>query len=136
MRVSVFTGLVLGILVLSFLAGCGGSSSTNPENQGPTAKQALEDVAAMLKAAEEERKRPPAKAADLQPYEGPFLSATLGIQQNRITYVWGAGLKPGGTAVVAYEPKAETEGGWVLLQDGTVKEVSAAEFKAAGKAGK
>jgi hypothetical protein len=38
--------------------------------------------------------------------------------------------------VVAYEKKAETEDGWVLLQDGSVKRMTAAELQAAPKANK
>jgi hypothetical protein len=38
--------------------------------------------------------------------------------------------------VVAYEKKVPTEGGHVLLQDGTVKQMTAAEFQSAPKAKK
>jgi hypothetical protein len=124
----------IGLLV--GLVGCGADTPpTNPADQGPTAKGALEDLANLLKATAEEKKRPPAKTTDLEPYEGAFLSATLGIHQKRIVYIWGASLS-GGSSVVAYDANAESAGGYVLLQDGTVKEMTAAEFKAAPKAGK
>ncbi len=124
-----------GFVLLVALAGCGKSSSTAPGDQGPTAKQALDDLGLMLKTIADEKKRPPAKPADLEPYEAVHLSATLGIHQKRIVYVWGAG-RSDGTAVVAYDANAESAGGYVLLQNGTVKEMTAEEFKAAPRAKK
>jgi hypothetical protein len=54
---------------------------------------------------------------------------------NEIVYQWGARIDPaGGETVLAYEKKAPSEGGWVLMQDGTVKQITADEFKAAPKA--
>jgi hypothetical protein len=58
------------------------------------------------------------------------------IRSGDIVYMWGAGHVPGGTQVVAYEKRVTTECGFVLLQDGTAKEMTAAEFQAAPKAGK
>jgi hypothetical protein len=72
--------------------------------------------------------------ADLDAVE-PYLPTAGGkVRNGELVYVWGAGLAPGGTLVIAYEKKAETEGGWVLLQDGTVKKISAGEFQSAAKA--
>lgn len=133
--VRVLWGYLLTAAVLAFGAGCGDTASVNPQDQGPSTKDALEDLAALLKASAEEKKRPPANLAGLEPYEGVYLSATLGIHQKRIVYLWGTALT-GGTAVVAYDANIASAGGFVLLQDGTVKEMSAAEFQAAPKAKK
>jgi hypothetical protein len=130
--------LVWGCLLttaLAFGAGCGGSATVDPQDQGPSSKDALEDLAALLKASAEEKKRPPANLAGLEPYEGVFLSATLGIHQKRIVYLWGTALT-GGTAVVAYDANVASAGGFVLLQDGTVKQMTVEEFQAAPKAKK
>ena len=49
-------------------------------------------------------------------------------------YVWGAEYVAGSKKVAAYEKKATTEGGWVLLQDGTLQEMTASELAAAPRA--
>jgi hypothetical protein len=122
------------VVVASVLpAGCGGKSDAPAATAGsPTAKQSLDDLASLLKEVAEQKKRPPARQADLQQYEAVYLGATLGITRQDIVYVWGSGLT-GGQAVIAYEKDAPTAGGYVLLQDGTVKTMTADEFKAAPK---
>ncbi|HYH64240.1 MAG TPA: hypothetical protein VD866_06035 [Urbifossiella sp.] len=123
------------VVALALAAGCTGPSGSSPTATGPTGKQALDDLAAMLKQVAADGKRPPARPADLEPYDAAFLSASLGITRKEIVYRWGAGLT-GGPAVVAYETAVPEKGGWVLLQDGTVKELTAGEFASAPKAGK
>ena len=59
-----------------------------------------------------------------------------GINSNEIVYIYGTGFEAGSNKVVAYDKQAETAGGLVLLQDGTVKQMTADEFKAAPKGGK
>ena len=58
------------------------------------------------------------------------------ISGGQCVVVWGCGIKSGSSAVLAYGKDAETKGGPVLLQDGTVKSMTAAEFAAAPKAKK
>jgi hypothetical protein len=51
--------------------------------------------------------------------------------------VWGAGLKDGAEAskrILAFETRAAKEGGWVMFQDGAIREVTSEEFAAAAKA--
>ena len=36
--------------------------------------------------------------------------------------------------ILAFETRAAKEGGWVMFQDGTIREVTAEEFAAAAKA--
>ncbi len=139
MRIPICTDWRSGLLIASlcFSSGCGGASPTSAaQSDGPTARPALEDLGGMLKAIAEDKKRPPSRPAELEPYEVVYLSATTAIHRGTIEYQWGAGLKPGSTAVIANEQKVGTQGGWVLLQDGTLKEMTAADFQAAPKAGK
>jgi hypothetical protein len=63
-------------------------------------------------------------------------SAGAAIRTGDVVYIWGAGYADGAKQVVAYEKKAPTEGGYVLLQDGTVKKMTADEFKSAPQARK
>lgn len=133
LRTAAAVTAVVGLMLAA--AGCGKSGSDAATSAGPTAKAALEDLAELLKFAKAENRRPPAKPADLAPYEAVFLTATVALQQRQIEYAWGADLS-GGQAVLAHDAKAASDGGWVLLQDGTVKQMTADEFKAAPKAGK
>ena len=126
------SALLLVVTGLAASTGCGDSASTPTTNNGPTGSAAIQELSVLLKSLADAKKKPPAKAADLAPYEAEYLTATLGIQQGRIVYAWGSGLTGGGT-VIAYDAKAATDGGSVLLQDGTVKQMTAAEFAAAPK---
>ena len=88
-----------------------------------------------------EHRRGPAKADDLARYQVGFPLGYRAVQSREIVVFWGAtmpGEGEGGKteAVVGYEKKVPSEGGFVLLHNGTVKEMSPAEFQAAPKAGK
>ena len=110
------------------LLGCAGTKATPSTSQGK-----LEEVREMLKTLQSDKAKPPAKAADLGAVEPYLPTSAADLRSGEIVYVWGAGLS-GGNAVIAYDKKAPTDGGWVLLQDGTVKQMSAAEFSSAPKA--
>jgi hypothetical protein len=125
--------LLLSCSVLLML-GCSETVSTSP--QLPTEEASLKDLAAMLKHIAEQKKKPPLKVADLDPYEPLFMSACKGITANKIVYVWGSGIIAGDTEVIAYESAIDSAGGYVLLKDGTVKQMSASEFGSAKKASK
>jgi hypothetical protein len=130
---------VLG-LALALLAGCGGSGPGKlPEGQGgtPTGKQGLESLVEVLKHFEAEKKSPPAKLADVEKVESLYPGAFVSLTRGDIVYVWGEPLNAsGGGKVLAYEKEALTGGGYVLMQDGTIKSMSAGEAKAAPKATK
>jgi len=117
-------------------AGCGGApQSEGTPTGGPTAKQSLEDLARLLDHLKNENKKMPAKLAQIEPIEPAFPGAYLGLVQGNIVYLWGAPLNPSaGHKVLAYEKDAAAEGGWVLMQDGTVKTMAPDEFRSAPKA--
>ena len=114
-------------------AGCGGSPNTaaalDREQKG-----ALEELGLMLKTLAEEGRKPPAKAADLDAVDPMIPTAGAKIRTGELVYAWGAGYAAGGTQVIAWEKGAAEQGGYVLLQDGTVKRLSAGEFQSAPKA--
>ena len=141
MPVPVKSALVLiALAVLSAGGGCSsGRNAGVPE--GPTQADELREVSGMLSLYSGEHRRGPAKAADLAGYQGGFPLGYRAVQSAEIVVVWGAtmpGEGDGGKtdAVMAYQKKVPSEGGFVLLHNGTVKEMSAAEFQAAPKAGK
>ena len=128
----------IAVIVFSLqAAGCSGSatkSETAPTG-GPTAKESLEDLVRLLEHFKNENKKAPARLAQIEAVEPVFPGAYLGLVQENIVYVWGLPLKPSaGDKVLAFEKNAGESARWVLMQDGTVKRMSEAEFSAAAKA--
>lgn len=110
------------------VTGCGDSKKAQV---GSNAKDPLNELGEMLKSLGEEKRKPPSKMAELESIEPLIPLAGPKIRDGEIVYVWGTEYSPGGTKIAAYEKKAPSEGGWVLLQDGAVKQMTADEFKAA-----
>jgi hypothetical protein len=133
--------VLLVILFVTATVGCGSDPSKRDPNvnYGPSNKDMLIDFGAMLKAYIKENKRAPSKVADFDRYAPAFSGAEEGLRTKTVIYQWGQPIstdaKAAGT-VLAYEKEAEASGGWVLMQDGNIKKMSADEFKAAPKAGK
>jgi len=133
----VFGRLIVLALSLALVVstGCGGKGgSANPDETPP--QGALEELGSVIQSMAQQKKSPPTKAADLRMYEPIAPTAVAGVTSGKYVYLWGAGYKPGGTGIVAYEASADSKGGWVLLEDGSVKKMSASEFASAPKAGK
>jgi hypothetical protein len=130
----------LSLLAITLLAlGCGGGSgdSESKTTGAPSAKQALDDLVNLLNHLKSENKPPPATIKDIEPIEPVFPGAYLGLVREEIVYVWGTTIDPAGAdKVLAYEKAAEATSGWVLMQDGSLKTMDAAQFQAAPKAAK
>jgi hypothetical protein len=124
--------LIVGTALLSATVGCG-PDGVKPDT---SPKAVLLDLAEALKSAAGDKTKPPAKLAELDKIEPMMPLAGPAIRSGEVVYLWGAGYDASGTQVVAYEKKAETEGGAVLLQNGTVETMTAEQLKAAPKAGK
>ena len=124
--------LLLVILPGICLTGCAKSAAERTLND--ERKDTLKDLGDLLKSLNDEGTKPPAKLAALEPFEPRIPMAGPAIRNGDIIYLWGAEYASGSTKVVAYEKKVPAEGGFVLLQDGTVKEMSATEFGSAPKA--
>jgi hypothetical protein len=97
-------------------------------------KGALEEIGQTLKGLADEGRKPPSKPADLNSIEPLLPTAGAKIRSGDIVYVWGAGYASGGTQLVAWEKVVPESGGYVLQQDGTVKNMSPGEFQSAAKA--
>ena len=127
------------IVLASALSGC--SSGASNENSGPpTNADALRDVANMIRDFSAASNRPPSKAADLAGYKSLYHVGYQAIESGDVVVLWGAKVAGegggGGDSIIAYEKAAPESGGSVLLENGTVKQMSAAEFNAAPKAKK
>lgn len=123
--------LILAVAV-GLAAGCGASDTEGPEIGA--SKSALEDLGQMLKSLAAEGQKPPAKLAEFGRVEPMIPVASPAIRDGSVVYLWGSEYAAGSQKVAAHEKKTPAEGGLVLLQDGTVKEMSAEEFAAAPKA--
>jgi hypothetical protein len=84
----------------------------------------------------------PAQAKDLAPYLENNKRLLGHLDSGRIVFLYGKTVaeiaKTTGTSVtvLAYEQDVPTRGGQVLMADGSVKKMTADEFKKADKAGK
>jgi hypothetical protein len=136
MKITTVTHPLCTAIALVALIGCGSSNQAPKEGGGtPKAKEGLVDIVEMLKYLETNKQKPPTKLADIAPIDPIFPGAFIVLSNKTVEFVWGAGLDAnGGANVLAYEKIVETEGGWVLMQDGTVKQMKPDEFKAAPKA--
>ena len=66
-----------------------------------------------------------------------FMFADHAINSHQIEFLWGAQLSDEADAagrIIAYQRTAPSDGGWVLFQDGSLREISAEAFAAAEKA--
>jgi hypothetical protein len=108
-------------------AGCGGTPPPVSPQEGAL-KQIHEIYEHFIKSQE----KPPAQLSDLtqRRYEGIYPGAVQALQRGKYVVVWGVMSKDAGT-VLAYAKDAPTQGGAVLMADGTVKEMTVDEFKAA-----
>ncbi len=127
-------------ILISVQAGCSSSNTPAAKSGQPAGSDLGFEVAGILRMYPGEFGNGPKKASDIKKYEAGFPIGYAAIQSGQIVVVWGAtvaGEGGGGTAdVVAYEKEAPTAGGMVVLQNGTVKQMTAEEFKAAPKAAK
>ena len=128
--------LALGLAMAAGLSAC--SSKKNDPNAGaPTPTDALQQVANMIRDYSSTKGKPPAKLADLAQFKNHYNIGYSAVESGEVVVVWGASVAGEGggegTGVVAYEKAAESSGGAVLLQSGTVKQMTADEFRAAPK---
>ena len=116
-------------------AGCTGDSPATISAEEER-KAILADFGQMLKTVADEGKKPPARPAELEAVGPMMADGGAAVRNGSVVYLWGAGYAEGSNQVVAYEKNVPTEGGFVLLADGTVKQMTADEFEAAPKAKK
>jgi hypothetical protein len=125
------------LLILSLAAaaaGCGGQRAA--EAEAAPGQRALTELAGVLPLFQ----KPPTKVGDLAPYRDAAPSAYESVRTGNVVVIWGVAMPgegdagKGTTDIIAYEKDAPTAGGFVLLHNGTVKKMTADEFKSAPKA--
>ena len=121
-------------LVVIVLAGCQSAPQPPPP---PSAEEGLKELVGVYRYIEYSKLALPRKPEDFNDYVDSMPTALDRIKQGEYIVAWGIGRStaPGAAnQVLVYEKKALTEGGAVLLRDGTVKQMTAEEFNAAPKA--
>lgn len=114
--------LVLSVLFTP-LAGCGSGTPT-PVNQIE-----LKNIYDIYWHFNKRNEKPPTELADLDrtEYDSLHPTALRGLREGKYEVVWGLKSKDGRT-VLAYEKDVPTKGGRVIMADGTIKAMTAAEF--------
>ena len=136
MRISRFVTLAPALLLVVSACSKPGNSSSVPAQLGANA---LEELAEVYKFIRAEKQPLPRQLSDLDTYRDSLPTAYDQLQRGQIVVAWGVGLgatSDAGATVLAYDKDAATAGGLVLLQSGSVKSVTAAEFKTLRKAAK
>jgi hypothetical protein len=115
-----------------FLIGCSRSGGIGPD-MAPS-QASLQELADLLRSIEGTLGRPPAKVADLSKMEAHFSVAYRAVVDGDIIVLWGTKMKGEGDSgssedkLIAYEKATPTDGGFILLNSGVVKKVSANDF--------
>jgi len=125
-------GFLLICLVLA--GGCVGAPKPPPP---PSAEEALKEMVNVYKYIEYSKLPLPRKPEDFADYWDSMPTAFERVKQGEFVVAWSIGraTTPGSAEqILVYEKKAPTDGGAVLLRDGTIKQVTAGEFAAAPKA--
>lgn len=126
------------LVVLIALTGCSSNSSSDSSSGGFTPSDALQEVGNMLRDYQATNGQPAGRVADLVTYENLYAIGFQALKAGDVVVIWGspmAGEGGGsGETVVAYEKTVPESGGAVLLENGTLKSMSASEFASAPKA--
>lgn len=123
------TMILLGVCLA--VTGCTRKQALAPSPVSQT--QAMQEIAELYKFIAYERRPTPKKLSDLADYQESLGGAWRGLQSGEYVINWGVGLSRSGDAgqsLLAYSRDAATDSGTILLCDGTVKEVTAHEFRA------
>lgn len=124
------------LILAAILPGCGSGSSAKVES---TEQLSIMQVGQIFRLYQKGQKPPPKGVEDFLPMEQGYPAAIGSLKEKDVVVYWGAGLSDGSTAsstVLAYQKEVPEKGGEVLMQDGTARKMTAAEFQAAPKAGK
>jgi hypothetical protein len=129
-------GRQLSVVAVVIALGC--SPTPQPVETTSSSVEELNELATILRATGNGG-HSLRRASDLTKFESTFPVSCSAVKSGRIVLIWGAtvageGDGSGTAQVVAYQKSTPTEGGFVLLQNGQVVQMTAAEFASAPKA--
>jgi hypothetical protein len=124
--------LFLALLAVALLGpGCNKKGEGDPATNSRNAE--LGEIHEMYMMYVKQNQKPPQQLADLQGAQAAiYPRGSQALKDGRYLPVWGVSSKDSHT-VLAYEKDAPTQGGTVLMADGSVKTMTAAELQAAVK---
>jgi hypothetical protein len=127
-------GLVLGVVLL--LLGCGGVGRVREAAARAKKTNQLKLVGLAYHNYQDNNIKPPAGVGDLMPLLASEPDAAQALQSGEFVVLWGAKVPqdfPQGTSltVLGYDKDVPTKGGLVLMGDGSVQNMTLAEFNAA-----
>ena len=130
MRLSNTTALGWAATVLLIIhpVGCG-PSTAGPES---LTQYSIGQIGQLFHLYQKGQKPPPKGLQDILPLERALPGAVGSIKSKEVLIYWGAGLSDAPEAastVLAYQKDVPEKGGEVLMQDGTAKKMTAAEFQ-------
>lgn len=120
------------LLVAVALPACGSTNTPIAATPVPIG-DALKEIGETYKYIAAQKQQAPRKADDLAEYSGSLEGALPLIRSGEIVVVWGVGYSSGSNQILAHGKDAASNGGPVLLRNGTVKEMTATEFAASKK---
>jgi hypothetical protein len=134
--IRVLTGLAFGC---ALVVGSGCSKTGGGVGSGDQQETTLREVADLIRATTQPNGKGPARVADFEKLQSTYYSGYQAVKSGDVVVIWGAGMKGEGATgsggeVIAYEKDAPNNGGFVLLNSGEVKKMSAGEFNSAPKA--
>jgi len=128
---------LIGVMLSASLAGCGLNSSSSVAPDQVVNNLGFEELAALYRGRMKQKLSPPMSVKDFAPSKKGLPTSLKALSKGTIVAVWGAGMSTDSGSdkcVLAYEKQTPQQGGVVLMQDGTVKKMTAEEFAAAPKA--
>jgi hypothetical protein len=129
-----WAGLLMACTALAVMPACSAKTATRQAQSGPTVEDGLQNLRDMFRLAAAGKATLPRSAAEFAAVEPFYPVAGPFVLSRAIDCAWGAGLKEGVAAGaakrLAWDKAAGEAGGWVLFQDGAIREVTAAEFAA------
>lgn len=132
MRSFRWTPAVLAWFVF-WVVGCD-SRPTLPDSLPKDPEGGLKQIGETYKYLADQKLRVPTKLTDLDEYSGNLEAALPLLSSGDLVLFYGIPYSAGSKDILAYEKDASSAGGWVLLRNGTVKKLTAEEFKSSPKA--
>jgi hypothetical protein len=117
-------------LSVLLLAGCGRSPQAAP--QGDPGQSSLGEIWEIYNGYTLQHHKPPAQIADVRTMKVPYPRGYADMADGRFIVRFGTPLEPAGK-VLAYAKDAPSQGGLVLMNDGSTKSMTADEVQAAIK---
>ncbi|AMV35963.1 hypothetical protein [Planctomyces sp. SH-PL62] len=120
-------------LAATILGGCDGAPA--PRTEAPSAEVlSIEEVGQILRMYKKSGQGAPKTIKDVIPLANGYPFAVESLRKGDVVLYWGAAFDPDDSkTVLAYHKDVPTQGGEVLLRDGSAIKMTAEEFQSAPK---